>query len=187
MKPLALIVLAAILAPAALAQHQTFVVNPDASQVSITLNTTHELVKGAFHIQSGSIGFDRGNPKMLGSVVVLAGSGKTGNDSRDKKMNKDILKVEQYATVSFAPNSYTGVIAPSGDSTIQVTGLFTLLGTPHPITIPILVHIEGTAATAKAHFVIPYVQWGLKNPSFLIWKADDDVAIDLYLPGQLTK
>jgi hypothetical protein len=33
-------------------------------------------------------------------VVVLAGSCKTGNGSRDKKMNKDILEVEQHATVS---------------------------------------------------------------------------------------
>jgi len=187
MKSFAVLALAVLVAPAALAQHQTFVVNPDASEVKITLKTTHELVNGAFHIQSGSIEFDRGTPKMLGSVVVLAGSGKTGNDSRDKKMNKDILKVEQYATVSFEPKTYTGALALSGDSNLQVTGIFTLLGTPHEITIPILVHLEGTTATAKAHFVIPYVQWGLKNPSFLIWKADDDVAIDLSLAGRLSK
>jgi polyisoprenoid-binding protein YceI len=176
-----------MLASAALAQHQTFVVNPDASEVKITLKTTHELVNGAFRVQSGSIEFDRSSPKMLGSVVVLAGSGKTGNDSRDKKMNKDILKVEQYATVSFEPMTYTGDLALSGDSNLQVTGIFTLLGTPHEITIPILVHLEGTTATAKTHFVVPYVQWGLKNPSFLIWKADDDVAIDLSLAGRLSK
>jgi len=179
--------LVAVLAPAALAQHQTFVVNPDASEVTITLNTTHEIVNGTFHVQTGSIEFDRSTPKMAGSVVVLAGSGKTGNDSRDKKMNKDILKAEQYATVSFEPKTYTGAIALSGESNLQVTGIFTLLGTPHEITIPILVHLEGTAATAKAHFVVPYVKWGLKNPSFLIWKADDDVAIDLYLAGRLSK
>jgi len=166
LKPFAVFALAAVLAPAALAQHQTFVVNPDASEVKITLKTTHELVNGAFHVQSGSIEFDRGTPKMLGSVVVLAGSGKTGNDSRDKKMNKDILKVEQYATVSFEPKTYTGALALSGDSNLQVTGIFTLLGTPHEITIPILVHLEGTTATAKAHFVIPYVQWGLKIRAF---------------------
>ena len=187
MKSFAVLALAAVLAPAALAQHQTFVVNPDASEVKITLNTTHEVVNRAFHVQSGSIEFDRGTPKMLGSVVVLAGSGKTGNDSRDKKMNKDILKVEQYATVSFEPKTYTGALALSGDSNLQVTGIFTLLGTPHEITIPILVHLEGTTATAKAHFVVPYVQWGLKNPSFLIWKADNDVAIDLFLAGRLSK
>ena len=184
MKSFTVFALAGLLAPAVLAQHQTFVVNPDASEVKMTLKTTHELVNGTFHIQSGSIEFDRSAPKMSGLVVVLAGSGKTGNDSRDKKMNKDILEIEQHATVSFEPKSYAGTIAPSGDSTIQVTGTFTLLGTPHEITIPILVHLEGTTATAKAHFVVPYVQWGLKNPSFLIWKADNDVAIDLFLTGR---
>ncbi len=186
-KSFAVFTLAVIIAPSAFAQHQTFVVNPDASEVKMTLKTTHEVVNGAFHLQSGSIGFDHSNPQMSGSVVVLAGSCKTGNDSRDKKMNKDILKVEQYETVSFEPKIYTGAIAPSGDSTIQLTGIFTLLGTPHEITLPMLIHLDGTSATAKAHFVVPYVQWGLKNPSFMIWKADNDVAIDLNLTGTISK
>jgi polyisoprenoid-binding protein YceI len=193
MKSFAVFALAALLAPAAVltpaagAQHQTFVVNPEASEVRMTLNTTHEVVTGTFHVQSGSIEFDRGAPKMSGSVVVLAGSGKTGNDSRDKKMYKDILQVDKYTTVSFEPKSYTGALAPSGDSSIQVTGIFTLLGAPHEITIPMAVHLEGASATAKAHFVVPYVQWGLKNPSFLFWKAENEVAIDLSLVGAIAK
>ena len=187
MKSLAAFALAVVLAPTALAELQTFVVNPDASQVKITLKTTHEIVNGTFHVQSGSIEFDRSTPRMSGSVVVLAGSGKTGNSSRDKKMNKDILEVEQYATVSFEPKTYTGAIAAAGDSTIQVTGIFTLLGTPHEITVPISVHLDGASTIAKAHFVVPYVQWGLKNPSFLFWKAENDVAIDLNLVGAVSK
>jgi hypothetical protein len=186
MKSFAVLALAVILAPAALAQHQTLAVNPDASEVKMTLNTTHEVVNGTFHIQSGSIEFDRGNPKMSGSVTVLAGSGKTGNDSRDKKMNKDILKVDQYTTVSFAPKTYTGTIALSSDSTIQVSGVFTLLGSPHDLTIPMQIHMDGSKATVRSQFVVPYVQWGLKNPSFLIWKAENDVAIDLNLVGQVS-
>ena len=187
MKSFAAFALAVLLAPAALAQHQTFVVNPDASEVKMTLKTTHELVSGTFHVQSGSIEFDSSGPKMSGSVVVLAGSGKTGNDSRDKKMNKDILKVGEHASILFEPKTHTGAIAPSGDSTIQVTGIFTLLDTPHEITVPMLVHFDGTSTTARAHFVVPYVEWGLKNPSFLIWKADNDVAIDLNLVGTISK
>jgi polyisoprenoid-binding protein YceI len=186
MKSFAVVALALIFAPAAFAQHQTFTVNPDVSEVKMKLNTTHEVVNGTFHIQSGSIEFDRSNPKMSGSVTVLAGSGKTGNDSRDKKMNKDILKVEQYTTVSFAPKTYTGTIAPSGDSTIQVNGVFTLLGNPHDLTIQMRIHMDGSKATAKAQFVVPYVQWGLKNPSFLILKAENDVALDLNLVGQVS-
>jgi polyisoprenoid-binding protein YceI len=187
MKCFAVLALAVMLAPAALAQHQTFAVNPDTSEVKMTLKTTHEVVNGAFHLQSGTVEFDHSTPKMSGSVVVLAGSGKTGNGSRDKKMNKEILQVEQHATVSFEPKSYAGVLAPSGDSTIQVTGIFTLLGAPHEITIPMLIHFEGTTATAKAHFVLPYIQWGLKDPSFMFWKADKEVAIDLLLTGRLSQ
>jgi hypothetical protein len=59
MKSFAVVVLALIFAPAALAQHQTFAVNPDASDVKMKLNTTHEVVNGTFHVQSGSINFDR--------------------------------------------------------------------------------------------------------------------------------
>jgi polyisoprenoid-binding protein YceI len=186
MKPFAVLALAVALAPAAMAQHQTFVVNPDASEVRMTLKTTHELVTGTFHIQSGSIDFDRSASKVSGSVVVAAGSGNTGNGSRDKKMKNDILKVDQFTTVSFAAKTYTGTIAPLGDSTIQVSGVFTLLGTPHDLTIPMQIHMERSKATAKARFVVPYVQWGLKNPSFLIWKAENDVTIDLDLVGQLS-
>ncbi len=187
MRPFAVFVLAVLLAPVAIAEHQSFIVNPDSSAVKITLNTTHELVNGTFHVQSGTIEFDPSAPKLAGSVIVLAGSGKTGNGSRDNRMNKDILKVEQNANISFEPKTYTGAIALSGDSTIQVTGVFTLLGTPHEITVPTLIHFEGATATVKAQFVVPYIAWGLKNPSFLIWKADDKVAIDVLLAGRLAK
>ena len=187
MKPFVVLAVVLMLAPAALAQLQTFVVNPDASGVMMKLNTTHEVVNGTFHVQSGAIEFDRGTTKMSGTVVVAAGSGKTGNDRRDKKMNKNILKVDQYTSASFAPKAYQGTIPAFGDSVIQVSGAFTLLGTPHDITIPMQLHLEGSKATGKAHFVIPYVQWGLKNPSFLIWKAEDVVAIDLNLVGQISR
>jgi polyisoprenoid-binding protein YceI len=186
MKSFAVFALAVILGPAALAQHQTFTVNSDASDVKMKLNTTHEVVNGTFRVQSGSINFDRTASNISGTVIVAAGSGKTGNDSRDKKMNKDILKVDQFSTVSFAPKTYDGTIAASGDSTIQVTGVFTLLGTPHDLTIPMQIHIDGSKATAKGQFVVPYVQWGLKNPSFLIWKAENNVGIDLNLVGQIS-
>jgi hypothetical protein len=67
-----------------------------------------------------------------------------------------------------------------------VSGVFTLLGTAHDLTIPMKIHIDGSKATAKGQFILPYVQWGLKNSSFMIWKADNDVAIDLNLVGQVS-
>jgi polyisoprenoid-binding protein YceI len=175
------------IAPVALAQHQTFHVNPDASQVAFALGGSGHHVQGTFHVQSGSIDFDPGAQKISGFVVVAAGSGNSGEPSRDKNMNANVLDTDHFAQVTFAPNSYQGAIAPSGDSTIQVSGIFTLHGTPHDLTVPMQIHIDGANLTARGHFTVPYVKWGLKDPSIFVLKVAKDVDIDLTLSGQLTR
>ena len=72
MKSFAVLAVAAILGPAALAQHQTFAVDAEASEVKMKLNTTHEVVDGTFHVQSGSINFDRTASHISGIVIVAA-------------------------------------------------------------------------------------------------------------------
>jgi polyisoprenoid-binding protein YceI len=173
------------LASVASAQHQAFTVNPDASQVAFSLGGNAHHVNGTFHVQSGHIDFDRA-ATISGSVVVAAGSGNSGDQGRDKKMNTDVLDVAHYADVSFVPRSFQGAISPSGDSTLQVTGVFTLHGTPHDLTVPMQIRIEGTSLTAKTHFVVPYVQWGLKDPSIFILKVAKEVDIDLTLAGSVS-
>jgi polyisoprenoid-binding protein YceI len=172
--------------PVALAQHQTFAVNPGTSKVAFALTGTGHSVSGTFHVQSGSIDFDRTAVSISGSVVVAAGSGDSGDKGRDKKMNSDVLDVAHYTEVSFVPRSYQGTIAASGDSTIQVTGVFTLHGSPHDLTVPMQLHIDGANLTAKGHFTVPYVQWGLKDPSVFVLKVAKEVGIDLTLVGSLS-
>jgi polyisoprenoid-binding protein YceI len=183
--PAFLLALLLAFVPAASAQREVFIVNPDASQVGFTLAGTGHHVQGTFHVQKGSINFDPSAAKLAGSVVVAAGSGNSGEPSRDKKMNSDVLDTDHFAEVTFAPSSYQGAIQPSGDSTIQVTGVFTLHGSAHDLTLPMQIHIDGTNMTAKGHFTVPYVKWGLKDPSIFILKVAKDVDIDLTLSGQL--
>lgn len=171
----------------AFAQHQTFTVNPDSSHVAFTLGGNFHHVEGTFHVQSGSITFDRTAPMMSGIVVVAAGSGNSGEPSRDKKMTTEVLDASQFSEVSFAPKSYQGAIAPVGDSTIQVVGVFTLHGAPHDITIPMQIHIEGANLTAKGQFTVPYVKWGLKDPSWFVAKVAKEVGIDLTLVGTISQ
>ena len=175
-----------ILAPIAFAQHQNFTVNPDACKVAFSLGGSGHHVDGSFHVQSGSIDFDRSAQTISGYVVVAAGSGNSGDQGRDKKMNSDVLDVAHFAEIAFAPKSYQGTVAASGDSTIQVSGVFTLHGTPHELTVPMQIHIEGSTLTAKAHFTVPYVQWGLKDPSIFILKVAKVVDVDLTLEGSLS-
>ena len=102
-------------------------------------------------------------------------------------MNTDVLDVPHYADISFVPKSYQGAIAAIGDSTIQGSGVFTLHGTPHDMTAPMQIHIDGTTLTAKGHFTVPYVKWGLKDPSIFILKVAKEVDIDLTLSGQVIR
>lgn len=173
------------LVPAALAQHQTFTVNPDASRVAFALGGNTHHVDGTFHVESGTIDFDRTAQTISGSVVVAAGSGESGDQSRDKKMHTDVLDVAHFADITFVPKSYQGTIAASGDSSLQVSGVFTLHGTPHDLTVPMQIYIDGTTLTAKTHFTVPYVKWGLKDPSVFILKVAKQVDIDLTLMGKL--
>jgi polyisoprenoid-binding protein YceI len=178
--------LALSLAPAAFAQQRTFTVDPSSSSVAFSLGGNTHHVEGTFHVQSGAIAFDRSAGTVSGSVVVAAGSGDSGDKGRDKKMNSDVLDVAHYAEVSFVPKTYRGSLAASGDSTIQVSGVFTLHGTPHDLTVPMQIHIEGDNLTAKTHFTVPYVQWGLKDPSIFVLKVAKEVGIDLSLTGRLS-
>lgn len=181
-----LLALPLTLVPSALAQNEVFKIDPNASPVTFTLGDVLHTVHGTFHIQSGSVDFNRSAQKISGSIVVAAGSGNSGDKMRDHKMNTNILDVQHFAEATFVPHSYQGTIAPTGDSTIQVAGTFTLHGTPHDLTVPMQIHIEGTNCTAKGQFSVPYVKWGLKDPSTLFLRVAKEVAIDVTLVGHVT-
>lgn len=170
----------------AVAQQQTLSINPAASSVAFGLIGTGHEVHGVFHVTSGVIQLDRTAAKISGSIVVSAESGDSGDKGRDKKMHSDVLDADHFADITFQPRSYTGTLAASGDSTIQVSGAFTLHGTPHDITVPMQVHIDGTAVAAKGSFLVPYVKWGLKDPSIFILKVAKEVHIDLNLIGTVS-
>lgn len=183
MKPFALSLL--LLAPLAAAQQQSLALNPAASSVAFALTGTGHEVHGTFRIASGSVRLDPAAHTLAGSIVVTALSGDSGDKGRDKKMHTDVLDADRFAEITFQPQSYSGTLAPSGDSTLQVSGIFTLHGAPHPITVPMQVHIEGSALSATGTFLVPYVQWGLKDPSIFILKVAKQVRIDLHLAGTL--
>ncbi len=168
-----------------LSQQKSLSVDTTKSEVHFTLADPLHTVNGTFQIQTGSVNFDTATSQMSGGIVVNAASGATGNSTRDKKMTADQLKAPTFATVTFVPHSYTGTLAAAGDSSITVAGTFTMLGTPHEITVPMQVHIDGSAAKATGSFDIPYVQWGMKDPSNFLLKVGKNVTVNLVLVGTI--
>lgn len=159
------------------------VVDPVKSEVHFTLRDVLHTVHGTFRVQQGEVHFNSLTGEAGGSIVVGALSGESGNTMRDNRMKKDVLKAESFTTVTFAPTKFTGKLHEMGDSALQVHGVFTLLGTPHEIDVPIEVQVSGNQLHATGTFSVPYVKWGLKDPSTLMLRVNKEVEIDLLLVG----
>lgn len=185
--PTCLLLLLAGMISAAASAEDHYAIDPAQSAVHFSLGDTLHQFGGVFHITSGEISFDRRTGQMSGKIVVDAASGDSGSAARDKKMKKDELKVQAFPSVIFEPGSFTGTLADSGTSQIQVQGVFTLVGKPHPLTVPMTVQVDGSQCTATGSFTVPYVEWGLKDPSMFLVKMQKEVKIDLTLKGQIAR
>jgi polyisoprenoid-binding protein YceI len=172
------------LAPILQAQEK-LTLDPAQSHVNFTVDTTLHTVHGAFTLTQGEIAFDPATGKASGSIAVDALSGQSGDSARDHRMTNEILKAPTYNTITFAPTSFTGTFSPTGDSTLQVHGTFTLLNKSHEIDVPIKIHIQADQLHATGAFAIPYIQWGVKDPSTFVFRVKKEVQIDLDLTGAL--
>ena len=182
-----LAILSAIALPFSLAAQERMVaLDPTKTTVQFTLGDILHTVHGRFQLKQGSIVFDPSTGKASGTVVVDANSGDSGSSKRDKRMKRDILEADKYPDSSFSPTeSVEGKVAPQGNSQVQLKGIFRLHGADHEIVIPVPVAIQGDQLTARMHFVIPYVAWGLKNPSTLFLRVSDKVNIDIAASGHV--
>lgn len=166
-------------------QQKSVAVDVAQSKVQYTVDSTLHTVHGTFQLKSGSVQFDPGGGAASGQLVVNAASGDSGNKSRDHKMTHDILEAEKFPEIVFTPQKMKGTLAPSGASQIQLEGVMTLHGQSHPMTLDVNAEVQGSSITADTSFVVPYIQWGLKNPSALFLRVSDKVKIHIHAVGQL--
>jgi polyisoprenoid-binding protein YceI len=159
--------------------------DPTRTKAEILLSGNFHTVEGSFTFKSGEIVYDPTTGKASGEIVFDAASGKTGSDGRDKKMHKDVIESARFPEIAFRPDRGEGTLATSGDSTIQVHGMFSIHGAEHEVTIPVTVHLEGNSWSAKAAFQVPYAKWGMKNPSVLFLKVASVVDIQFQSAGSI--
>jgi polyisoprenoid-binding protein YceI len=160
-------------------------IDPAQSKVRWTLEGTVHSVHGTFTFKKGTLQLDRSTGKARGEIIVDAASGNSGNDGRDKKMHREILESGQFPDVIFRPDRVEGKIAPQGTFMAQVHGLFKLHGREHELTVPVQAELAGDHWSGSAKFSVPFIDWGLKNPSNFFLKVNHAVEIDLELKGLL--
>ena len=182
----AAIFLVSAMAGSLLAHGAVFELNPAQTDVSFTLGDVLHTVHGVFKLKSGRIEFDPVTGAASGLIVVDAASGASGGDGRDHRMHKEILESPRFPEVTFTPQRVVGRVAPQGPSQVEIQGVIKLHGAEHEIALKAQVVPDGDHCKAQIHFVVPYVAWGLKNPSTFILRVNKEVNIDVQATGRLS-
>jgi polyisoprenoid-binding protein YceI len=163
----------------------TLHLDPSRTEIHWTLSGNMHTVHGTFKLKGGLITYDPATGAAQGEIAVDLSTGESGNNSRDSRMQKEILESGKYPQAIFHPLKVTGSVKPGAAQNVTIDGTFTIRGADHPLRMEAKVDVTGQDATAATQFAIPYVDWGMKNPSNFLFRVDKTVNLEIVAKGSI--
>lgn len=170
---------------AAVAAPHRLVLDPQSSELTFLLDSTLHEVHGTLHLEAGEIRFDPATGEAAGEIVLDAARTETGNAKRDRKMHRNVLESERFPQILFRPARVEGRLDDNGRSELQLIGTVSIHGADHPLVLPVVVDRHGDGLVATTDFSVPYVSWGMKNPSLLFLRVSKEVEVTIRAAGQI--
>jgi polyisoprenoid-binding protein YceI len=158
--------------------------NANKATVTYNLGAFMHTVNGTFKVESGIITYNSRTSDASGRVVIDLRTGQSGDKARDDNMQNAVLQTQTYPTAMFTPTHVTGQINPSGASDLSVDGTLNVHGTNHSITVPLQLLSTNGIVTAQAKYRVPFVAWGMRDPSTFILRVRNYV--DVVVTGPAT-
>jgi polyisoprenoid-binding protein YceI len=158
----------------------------DSSQTRIlwTLRDLLHTVHGTFQLKGGVLTFDSATGAAEGELLVDLDSGDSGDKTRDRLMKKNVLETTTYPEAIYHPEKISGSLKPGSVQQLTIDGTFTIHGKDHPLQLVASAQMtDPTHVTATAHFVVPYVAWGMKDPSTFLLRVGKQVEVDVKAQG----
>ncbi len=177
--------LAVSLAAAASAEPLTLRLDPKTSRVRFELDALAHTIHGSLTVTSGELRFDPETGAASGEVVIDAKSAETGNGSRDRTMHETVLESVRFPRIVFTATHIAGKFAREGASDLQLGGTIALHGASHPVVLPAHVEAHGGTVEATAPLTVPFVEWGLEDPSNFLLRVGKQVQVQLEAQGAL--
>lgn len=176
----------AVLAPQPATAAETVLrLDPAATDVSFEVPATGHDVHGLLRLASGEVRFDPATGEAAGTITVDAKSAATGNGSRDKTLHQKVLESELFPSFVFTAERVEGTVPAAGKGAIQLHGTMRIHGQDHRMVLPAELEVRGGEVTAATTFDVPYVEWGMHNPSLLMLRVADSVAVTVHAEGSL--
>ncbi len=154
--------------------------DPAKTDIRFTLHDVLHTVHGKFKLKKeASVRFDPDSSEASGEIEIDVASGSSGSRARDRRMLEEILESQRYPEAKFTVSRIDGKLDPQGESTMAVHGTFNIHGADHDLTLIFDAERAGQQYVLTTHFVIPYVEWGMKNPSTFLLRVDPFVEMDI--------
>jgi polyisoprenoid-binding protein YceI len=173
------------IAVSARADERTLRLDPAACRVAFSLGATLHTAKGTLPVRSAEIRFDLETARASGRVVLDARAATTDSEGRDEKMHAEVLESARFPEIVFVPTAARGSLDPNGSGTVALSGTLEIHGTGHPFTVTAKVRTEGEKVTAEGAFKIPYVAWGMKDPSVFVMRVAKEVDVRIEAAGTM--
>jgi polyisoprenoid-binding protein YceI len=159
------------------------VLDPAATEIGFTLGARLHTVRGSFALAAGELVFDPDTGVASGEIRVDARSGDTGIDRRDRVMHEEVLDSAGHPLLAFRPERVQ-VAERSADALAgRLFGHFEVRGVPHPLAVDFEGTRAGERAEVRVRFDVPWVAWGLPDPSNAILSVDDVLAVEVRAAG----
>jgi len=174
----ALLAAVAAVLPAAATEIQVHL-PPESTTIEFSLKATMHTVHGTASLDHADFTFDTVSGAASGEAVVVSGSADTDSPKRDKKMHGSVLLSAEHPGIVLRAESIEGSLELDGTSEVVLVGTLELIGAEHPVRVPMTVTIDGGTASVDASFTVPYVEWGLKDPSTFVLRVGKEVPVTI--------
>jgi polyisoprenoid-binding protein YceI len=105
-------------------------------------------------------------------------------------MHTKVLESAKFKEIVLAVDGFEGKFDPAAPSKVTVKGRFRIHGVEHPLTLELALKPDGAGAEkylqATGTFTVPYVEWGLKDPSKAFLRVGKVVEVSIDAKGALT-
>ncbi len=176
-----------LLAASAFGQRMAVEFDKAATKIDWILVGNVHTVHGTFQLKQGAVTFDPANGSLSGELVVDTDSGDSGSAARDKRMKQEVLETKKFPEVRLKAAKLEGVFVAGNASDVRLSGELRIHGASHEVSIPLQVTLNGAEFRGKGKFVVPYVEWGMKDPSNFLFKVNKTVEIDVEAIGRVQR
>jgi hypothetical protein len=168
----------------------SFTITLDAatSQVTFELGAVFHTVHGRGPVEETVLTYAPAAGTLNGIIRMPATGLTTDNQRRDRKMHGQVLKSAEHPWIIMKLQRADGFLNPESGGALQIEAELVLLGQGHPVSFPVEISIidpDSGRVRAAGAFSVPYVAWGLEDPSAVFLRVDKEVRVTFSADGTL--